>query len=454
METRETTPQNTAAVWLERSCGRSFLALALLVACNTQCLWVSVAKADPLLGDAMAAYSTAEASDANPANAAFLEQSQVVYISEAIRDEQIKVRYPGFDPITISNSGFTIPITKPAFIYKITPRIGVGGFFVPAIPVTVNLKKPKIPVVILGAQNFLDLSVSAKVQGVGGATFGYRINDRLGVGLGATYQAAQFAAKMTSSSDNSLLADVDGSGSQTSMIVGLRAVILPNILQIGIAADVYSQQKVSLNIKSPLLEGTGVENGLGNSGDAFSGSKSFSSILVGGQLGLGQRVRILTDLRHSRVDKSQTGFSLVSLKQAKQDLYDTTSVRAGAIVSAMPRLNLLMGIHAEPSNIGPGKRGDDPLIGFGTINLVQIMAGLAPLTPYTMVAAGLQLGLVAKSVRKPQMAHGREKGYYQLVLEGGVTYTYSSLGIDSSGELPGAYLYRKVGVPLGFIYRF
>jgi len=412
------------------------------------------AYADPLLGQAMAAYSTAEAADANPANAAFLEQHQAVYIAEFLRDEQIKVRYPGFDPVTVSNSGFNAPITKPAFIYKMTPRIGIGGFYIPAIPVSVNVKKPKIPIVILGAQNFIDLSVNAKVNGVGGGTFGYRINERLGIGLGATYQAATFKAKMTSSSDNSLLADVDGSGSQTSVIVGVRAVVVPGVLQVGVATDVMSQQKVSLNVKSPLLDGTGVDGGLGNAGDAFSGSKSFSSILLGAQLGVGHRVRILTDLRHNRVDKSQTGFSLVSLKQSKQDLYDTTSVSAGAIISAMPRLNLLMGIHAEPSNIGPGQRGDNPLIGFGTINLVQIIAGLTPLTPYTMVATGIQLGLIQKAVRRTSPAHSREKGYYQLVVEAGLTYTYSSLGIDSNGELPGAYLYRKIGIPLGFIYRF
>jgi hypothetical protein len=165
-------------------------------------------------------------------------------------------------------------------------------------------------------------------------------------------------------------------------------------------------------------------------------------------------LRILADVRHNRVNKSQTGFSLVSLKQARQDLYDTTSFRTGAIISAMRRLNLLMGVHLEPSNIGPGRRGDSPLIGFGTVNLVQVMAGLTPLTPYTMVAAGTQLGLLSKHSRRPNHGSNRVTSYYQLVVEAGVTYTYSSLGIDSSGELPGAYLYRKVGVPLGFIYRF
>ena len=416
--------------------------------------WVSTAHADPLLGDAMAAYSTAEAADSNPANAAFLEQTQVVYIAEGLRDEQIKVRYPGFDPTTITNSGFSLPITKPSFILKPTSRIGLGAFFVPPVPVTVNLKKPKIPVVILGSQNFLDLNVSAKLNGVGGATFGYRLSERLGLGFGASYQAAKFTAKMTQTSNNSVLAEVEGSGIQSSMLFGLRAVLVPNILQIGIATDIYNQQKVSLNIKSPLLDGTGFENGFGQAGDAFSGNTSFSSVLFGAQLGLGRRLRILADVRHNRVNKSQTGFSLVSLKQAKQDLYDTTSVRTGAIISAMPRLNLLMGVHIEPSNIGPGRRGDSPLIGFGTVNLVQVMAGLTPLTPYTMVAAGTQLGLLSKHSRRANAGNSRETNYYQLVLEAGVTYTYSSLGIDSSGELPGAYLYRKVGVPLGFIYRF
>ena len=71
-----------------------------------------------------------------------------------------------------------------------------------------------------------------------------------------------------------------------------------------------------------------------------------------------------------------------------------------------------------------------------------------------MLAAGFQAGLVPK---RPPAARGnarQEKGFYQLVLEGGLTYTYASLGIDADGELPAAYLYRKIGIPIGLIYRF
>lgn len=126
-------------------------------------------------------------------------------------------------------------------------------------------------------------------------------------------------------------------------------------------------------------------------------------------------------------------------------------------------MHLLLGFRYEPASLGPGNRGSEPLVGFGTINLVQIIAGLTPLTPYTMVAAGVQMGLITKQPGRLPQSSKLEKSpqtthlgapYYQLMVEWGIAYTYASLGIDSTGELPGAYLYRKVSVPLGLIYRF
>jgi hypothetical protein len=129
----------------------------------------------------------------------------------------------------------------------------------------------------------------------------------------------------------------------------------------------------------------------------------------------------------------------------------------------LPNTNLLLGFRYEPANLGPGNRGSESLVGFGTINLVQIIAGLAPLTPYTMVAAGVQVGLITKHTVRLPPSSKLEKSpqttqlgapYYQLMVEWGIAYTYASLGIDSTGELPGAYLYRKFSLPVGLIYRF
>ena len=426
-------------------------------------LMTSAAHADPLLGDAMAAYSTAEAAEDNPANAAFIDQTQISFVGEVIKNEQIDVRYPGFEATKIVNSGAAVPTNKPGFIFKPNQRIGYGGFILPPLPIAINLEKSRVPVVILGTQNYVDLKVSAKVEGLASGAFGVRLSERLGVGVGANYQAIKFKANLVPSAGGPSLADADGRLSQTTLIVGARMIAIPGILQFGVAASLATLQSQSIDVSSPLI----------GDGDALSPSKSdgskarglnpLSSILAGTQLSIGARVRLLADMRYTKADKDQTGFSLIALKPLPQDLHDTLSVRSGALVRVLPNTNLLLGFRYEPASLGPGNRGSEPLVGFGTINLVQIIAGLTPLTPYTMVAAGVQMGLITKQPGRLPQSSKLEKSpqtthlgapYYQLMVEWGIAYTYASLGIDSTGELPGAYLYRKVSFPLGLIYRF
>ena len=441
----------------------SALLVFICMASLSLSLVTSPALGDPLLGDAVAAYSTAEAAEDNPANAAFLDQTQFSFVGEMIKNEQIDVRYPGFEPTKILNRGVAVPTNKPGFIFKANKRISYGGFILPPLPIAVNLERSRIPVIILGTQNYVDLKITAKIEGLASGTAGFRLSERFGVGVSAKYQAIKFKANLAPSSGGSSLADVDGKLSQLALIVGARMIAIPGTLQFGVAAALATLQSQGIDVNSPLIGDANALEPSKSDGAKARILNPLDSILVGTQLSIGGRVRLLADMRYTKAVKAQAGFSLVALKPVPQDLHDTLSVRSGALVRVLPNTNLLLGFRYEPANLGPGNRSAEPLVGFGTMNLIQIIAGLAPMTPYTMVAAGVQIGLVAKNPGGPQHFSKIERTpqtaqltapYYQLMLEVGIAYTYASLGIDSTGELPGAYLYRKVSLPFGLIYRF
>ncbi|MCX6106841.1 MAG: hypothetical protein NTY08_13525 [Proteobacteria bacterium] len=439
-----------------------FLRSCLILRMSAVILFVvsGTASADPLIGDAAAAYSTADAAEANPANAAFLDYTQFSYVAEILKSDSIDIRYPNFTPTTLTYSGVATPLNKPGFIWRANPQISLGAVLVPPLPVAINIKKNRVPVVVVGTQNYVDLTVAAKVRGIGTATFAYRVSDRLGLGIGANLLALSFTAKMVPSSGGTPLADLDGSVRQLAIVLGARFVAIPGILQLGLAATVLSQDSKVLNVSSPFVAGGSASDPAQRDGSKSQAFQTLSSVLLGSQIAISPRIRLLADVRYTRADKSQVSFSLVTLKKGTQDLHDTLSVRTGTLVNMMPNLNLLLGFRYEPSSIGPGSRGDTPLVGFGTVNLVEILAGLAPITPYTMIAAGVQIGLMPSHYN--QLSRGgkldkksqNSSPYFKLLLESGVAYSYASIGIDKTGELPGTYVYRKIGIPVGIIYRF
>ena len=423
-------------------------------------VYSGTANADPLIGDAAAAYSTADAAEANPANAAFLDYTQFSYAAEILKSDTLDIRYPGFTPTTLTSTGIATPLNKPGFIWRANPQISIGGVLIPPLPVTINIKKNRVPVVVVGTQNYVDLTAAAKVKGIGTATFAYRLSDRLGLGIGANLLAVSFTAKMVPSSGGTALADIDGSLNQLALVFGSRFVAIPGILQFGLAATVLSRDSTVLNVSSPFVAGGSASDPAQSDGSKSQAFQTLSSILVGSQITIGTRLRLLADVRYTKADKSQVSFSLVTLKKGTQDLHDTLSVRTGTLFNMKPNVNLMFGFRYEPSSLGPGSRGDTPLVGFGTVNLIEILAGLAPITPYTMVAAGVQIGFMPSHYNRLSPGGKLDKKsqnsppYFKLLLESGVAYSYASIGIDKSGELPGTYVYRKIGVPVGIIYRF
>ena len=198
--------------------------------------------------------------------------------------------------------------------------------------------------------------------------------------------------------------------------------------------------KTDLQVDSPLLQGGDAQSTVKSLTSGLNSQTSFGSGLAGIRLYLIPRLTLMGELRYARQDPSQETISFVSLKKERRDVQSTVAVRSGAIFNLSRRVNVLGGFRFEPSAIGPGSTGTNPLVGYGTMEFLQSVAGLSPLAPYYALSGGLQMGFLPVSL-KPNSPIQQ----WQLILEGGLTFTEASIGIDETGELPGAYYYRKIG---------
>ena len=404
------------------------------------CLEGSPAFGTPLLGDFSAAINNAEAVADNPANASFLPTTSFAAMGEVLKSETIAVRYPGLDPITVNNNGISIPTTRPGLVFKPTPKLGLGGFVIPPVPYKFEIEKKKLPVILLNQPFYLNAKIKAELLGVANLAVGYRFNDQFGIGFGGEYIAARFTAVMTEAEKGSPLATVSGTGAIANANIGARIEFAGGRVGLGFAATALQMMKADLQVESPLLQGDDSQATVKSLTSGLNSQTSFGSGLAGIRLHLIPRLTLMGELRYARQDSSQETISLVSLKKQRRDVQDTIAVRSGVILHLNRRINALGGFRFEPSAVGPGSTGTNPLIGYGTSEFLQSVAGLAPLAPYYSLASGLQIGFLPVS-QKPNAP----TQYWQLTLEGGLTFTEASIGVDATGELPGAYYYRKIG---------
>jgi hypothetical protein len=418
----------------------------------------SLASADPLVGDVGAAYSTAEGAGVNPANAAFLDRTQAMFVPEIFKTESLSVRYPGFEPTTVSDNGLgsILSAGRPSFIFKPNSRFGIGGYLIPPVGIEVEIHKQKIPVVVLGQQSFVDLDAVGRPDVIGQAIMGYRFTDRLGVGLNLGIQAISFDATLTPSDGSDPLATVKGSQSDINTAVGARYEAVPGKLALGVAFGLVNIHKQSMTIDSSLLSTASGEDSAaaGDDGGETETTTPLNQIVFGFQAGLGSRLRLLGDFYYPRADKSGQSFSLVDLKQKTRDVHDTLAVRAGIIAGLTDAANATLGFRYEPASLGAGTKGDDGLAGFGTIEVVEIFTGLAPMVPFWQVSGGIQSGFSPRAMPRSKKDKDEARGYYQWLVGTGIVYRRASLGIDENGELPGAYLYKKVSIPVSVTYKF
>ncbi len=412
-----------------------------------------------LIGDAGVAGSTASAAEINPANAGFVDRTQIDSNGSLFSSSTLLVRYPGFETAETSTSGLSLPIgVPPGFIYKLNPRFGIGGFFVPGVGLGQDVAAKRIPVIILGTLNYLDIVGKGTLNGAGHLTAGYRVLPNLGVGLSFSTLSAAFAVEGKPSNGGATLVNVKGSISNMSMTFGVRFDPVPNKLALGFTTVLVNKSDLQTDISSPLID-SGLGGGgagakppaSGKPGKTSNGQLDpFKSIEGGFSFRITPRARVLADFAYSRANKEEKIFSLVDLREKKKDVHDTFSIKAGGIVGLTDNGNVMVGYHNEPAKIGQGAKGEGTLAGFGSIDLIMIMAGLEELKPYTQYAGGAQFGFMPQKEKK-----GKEVSYYYaLTLSTGLVYRKASLGIDEKGELPGAYLSKKTTIPLGILYRF
>jgi|GEM_PF-2171898 len=397
-------------------------------------------QATPLLGDFGAAINNTEAVVDNPANAGFLPYSSVALTGETFKIESVGARYPGLDPISVNNSGVAIPLTRPGAIVKVTPRFGIGAIVVPPLPIQFDVTKKRLPIVLLNSKFQVDAKIGAELLGYGSFSMGYRIADKFGIGIGGEYGAAKFTAKITESSTSSELASVTGNGALGSLTIGSRLDLIGGRVAIGVAVTALQLLKADVDLKSPLVDTSGEAGNLvKDATQGLNSQQTFSGGLAGIKINVTRRLVMMGELRYTRSDPTQETISLVTFKKQPKDVQDTVAVRTGGIIKVNPRLNLLGGFRWEPSAVGAGTTGAKAKGGYGSLEFLPAAAGIMPLSPFYMVAGGLQLGLVPG---------GRQSGSnnppWRVVVEGGFTLTESSVGIDETGELPGAYYYRKL----------
>ncbi len=402
--------------------------------------------ANPLVGGVGGAYPTAETSRLNPAHAAMLKRSELYYAPEVYKSEVVRARYPGFQGISQTNSGLgLISVTaRPAFIYKLSPSTGIGGFILPPLPISVPIEKKGVPVVVLGQQNSVDLKAKGSLLGAGELTYGKEISD-YAFGISVNYAKVGIDATLNASGGGSL-ADITGTAEVLAMRGGSVRSFAGGKLTLGAALDILKSQTLDLRVDSPLFADGGPD--LSGSGSSHSVlTNPFAGVLVGAMLEVTPKSKLMIDLDYKHHSKSQKTFSLVELKEKKRDLYDTLAVRIGHVLRFRAGTSFLSGFRYEPAALGQGGLGEGSRAGFGTMELAQIFAGLSELTPLYEIGLGIEKKFAMKS---------RDVGFFSGIWTGqiGVTYAKGSIGIDKNGELPGAYLYKKIAMPAAVIWQF
>ena len=420
--------------WLSLRRGAALKLLAAAVTATAP-----AAHADPLMGDVAAAYSTAEATSGNPANAGFVDRTQFQSNPQLFKTGNLQIRYPGFAPVKTDDTGIGSLLSfKPTVILKVTPRLGIGGYVIPPLDaVPVEIKKKNIPVVLLGQLNFVDFNATGSLKGAAALTVGYKLTDHFAVGFNFDYLSIGLKADMIPSEGGETLATLSGTQSDANLRLGARFDPFPGRLGFGMAITVVSMHDEEFKLASPLLSGSAAADNAGGGQTIVP----MHGILMGYNLGF-WRMKIYGDAEYTHFDPNTQGYSLVALRKERKDLHDTLAIRGGGTVNVARWVNLLGGFRAEPAAVGAGSKpptdgSGNGTIGFGTMEVAMAYFGLAPMTPYYQVGGGMQLGFI------PVSLHHGSKGFYRLTMQGGGGLTYASLGIDAKGELPGAYRYQN-----------
>lgn len=396
-----------------------------------------------------AAPATVDSATINPAQAGAMKYTEIQGAG-GFKSEDYLQRYPGFDPNQTTKTGLD-GFPMPGFIYKVNSKLGLGGFAVP-FPVKQEVDQRRIPLMIIGSQEYVDLIGSGSLQALAMGTVGYSVNNGLQLGASFSYISINGAVDLIPSNGGLPLAHVETTASFMTIRVGAK-LKLHRQLTLGLVVGAYDSSTTSFKVDSAATNIGGSSGGAAAPTDQSVSSATFANpIRVGIAFQPKTKVVLTGDIEYKRVDKTKQSFSLVDLTMKKRDVADTVSLYAGG-ETKLGTGTALFGGSYEPSEIGQGSPGETGLAGFGFMDIAQNL-GEPPSRPGWTLGGGYrwQWGEVFPRGSKDK-DKDEKKPDPRMTLEAGFVYGETSIGIDSEGEQPAAYLVKRYKFPIKFIYR-
>lgn len=429
-----------------------------------------------------AALPDAQSAQQNPALAGELQGTEISATPSLSLQNQLLIRYQDSGTIERNLSpasdllGFL-----PGFVYKVNPRLGVGISEL-APPVTLNQKIEGVPIVILNSTQMIDIHATVAVRGAAGGLIGYRVSDSLSVGAKLNYRSVGIEADVVPAGGGDPLATQSLDLTTTTLLAGITFEPIPEKLRLGLATTIFSSVSSQTNVDSAFVAQQQSDSG-GTGSSKSSTAGTFSQFIAGAAAIFGPRRFIAADIDYKAADPNATEFSLVEFKEKPADVYSRVDFRATAEMAISRTASLIGGFSMENASKGPGSRssGDDPgKAGFGSADVITIYTGQAQLVPALSFMGGARLYFLnpprqerekersdrgdkdkdkdKDRDRKPRpaaaMASSQSGSNTGWILGAGIGYRTASLGIDSNGELPGAYTQTKIYLPLEITRRF
>jgi len=417
---------------------------------------IQIGTPNPLTGRTGAAGpASIDAATINPAQAGLMSFSEL-QLSLNYLSTSSQLRYPGNDAVHTTKAGLNPAAPLPSGVFKITPWLGLSVFAVP-FEFKVDINKSNIPMLILNQQQSVDMVGDGALEHLYNVMLGIAPSKSYAFGINFIHTALRGDVALVPSIGGDPIATVSLHTNKTDVRLGTKFRLVPG-LYLGAVVGAFTSTQTHMSIQSSLISSNdpaaAAQNQ--NGGDTTS-TTSLNPIRIGMAVQPSNILVISTDFEYQRADKSQRRYSIVDLKEKPLDTADTLSFYMGSEARLWDTGVLLLGALYEPSAIGPGKKRldtgttstDEGQTGFGFLDLAQGL-GEVPDKPQWMLGGGVRwfFGKIVTKVGKKKRTDPR------MMLEGGLVYGETSIGVDETGEQPGAYLVRRTQIPIKFNYRF
>lgn len=448
-------------------------------------LALSLSTASPCLASSFnmgvaAAIPDAQNAQVNPALAGALDRTEISVTPAISIQNSLLLRYPDSGTIEkqmglLGDVGTFIP----GFIYKATPRLGIGiSEILP--PLKLNQKITGVPIVILNSTQQIDIEAAVNVHGAIGGVIGYRFSDYLSLGVRANFRSVSIDADVVPEGGGDPLAVQHQDQTTFNVLGGILLEPVPGRFRIGLSTMVIGSNKSSTKVESAFVAqqnaGDSPDGGSGKSSATTSGT--FSQFIAGGAYLISPRRFVAADIDYKAASPTAKEFSMVDFKEKPIDGYARLDLRVTAEWSISRSASIVGGYAMENASKGPGSRSttdDDGKAGFGSGDIIQIYTGQASLVPAQSYMGGIKLYMLKESRRElepresdkksVEVKSGEKKQAQAIprpssvdgtgwILGVGLGYRKASLGIDQSGELPGAYQQTRIYIPLEITRRF